>query len=60
MKTPTARTIKTGSRVSFHSKAHQGAGTVTSVESKATGDWYTIKTKDHPAGKVTVRRSQVS
>ena len=54
------RNLKVGSRVSFQSRANSGAGTITAIETKATGEWFTVKTKDHPAGKVTVRRSQVS
>lgn len=53
------RTIKIGSRVSFQSKRHEGTGVVTGIAAKATGAWYTVKTKAHPTGQVTVRRSQV-
>lgn len=52
-------TIKRGDEVRFTSKTHKGKGTVTKRYSKKTGPWVTIKTADHPAGKVTVRESQV-
>lgn len=54
------KTIKIGSRVSFTSKAHSGKGVVDELRKGPTGDWVTVKTKDHPTGRVTVRRSQVA
>lgn len=54
------RNIKAGSRVAFTSKANSGRGTVLSTHAGRTGEWVTVRTKDHPLGQVTVRRSQVS
>lgn len=54
------RDIKVGSRVAFISRVNEGRGTVITVRTKKTGQWLTIKSKDHPLGQVTVRRSQVS
>lgn len=51
--------IRAGSRVNWTSKANNGRGQVTDVTTKRTGVWVTVKTKDHPAGQVTVRLSQV-
>jgi len=54
------RNIKVGSRVRFTSRANSGSGVVATVEIKRTGEWFKVRTKDHPHGHVTVRRSQVS
>lgn len=54
------RIIKEGSRVEFASRNHVGRGTVARIDHKLTGAWFTVKTKDHPKGQVTVRASQVS
>lgn len=53
------REIKIGSRVSFTSRVNEGKGTVASIDLKQTGSWFTIRSKDHPLGIVTVRRAQV-
>lgn len=53
------RKIKVGSRVEWWSKTHTGRGTVAAIVTRKTGDFYTVKTKDHPAGQVAVRASQV-
>lgn len=55
-----ARDLVVGSRVEFKSRNNAGKGVVSAIEAKATGEWFTVKTKDHPKGTVTVRRSQVS
>lgn len=55
----TTSPIRVGSRVNWSSKTHEGRGKVLSIDSKRTGAWATVQTKDHPAGVVTVRLSQV-
>ena len=54
------RNIKVGSRVEFFSRANKGKGTIAAISQGRTGPWFKVKTKDHPLGYVTVRRSQVS
>jgi hypothetical protein len=53
------REIKVNSRVAWQSKTHRGNGVVTEIFGGRTGNWVSVKTKDHPAGVVTVRESQV-
>lgn len=55
-----ARSVKVGSNVNFKSKTHTGKGKVAEVYGGKTGNWFRVKTKDHPKGEVTVRESQVS
>ena len=53
------RELRVGSRVSFVSRMNEGKGVVSGIDTKTTGAWITIRSKDHPRGVVTVRRSQV-
>ena len=51
--------IKIGQTRRYKSRAHEGKGKVTNIETKTTGSWVTLS--DTNRGKfVTVRPSQVS
>ncbi len=51
--------IEIGQTKPFVSKSYSGRGKIIEIKPTRRGSYYTLQTKDHPRGVVSVRESQL-